>query len=73
MRWDRWKLGAGTSVALSLFVALAGLTAGMGWRAFAAVLGAALATHFGAFLKDHPTDNVVFDGDKTQSDKTNEK
>jgi O-antigen ligase len=73
MRWDRWKLGAGVSVALSVFVALAGLTAGMGWRAFLAVLGAALATHFGAFIKDHPTDSIQFDDDKTQSDKSNEK
>lgn len=61
MRWRAWRLGALVSIALSLFVAMAGLTAGMGWRPFLAVLGAALVSHFGAYIKDHPADQVQFD------------
>ncbi len=64
MSWRRWRLGAAVSIFLSLCVAGAGLVGGMGWRAFLAVLGAALVTHFGAFLKDHPVDAVTFDNDR---------
>ncbi|MDE2099802.1 MAG: hypothetical protein KGL39_21295 [Patescibacteria group bacterium] len=63
MSWRRWKLGVLVSVALSLFVAMAGLAEGMNWRAFLAVLGAALVTHFGAFVKDHPPEQIDFGGD----------
>lgn len=61
MKWKRWKLGALVSIALSLFVSLSGLAAGMGWKAFLAVLGSALFTHFGSFIKDHPVDSIDFD------------
>lgn len=60
MSWRRWKLGVGVSICLSLFVALAGVTAGMGWKPFLAVLGAALVSHFGAFIKDHPVEQIQF-------------
>jgi hypothetical protein len=61
MRWRAWKLGCAVTIVLSLFVAMAGLAAGIHWQGFLAVLGAALVTHFGAFIKDHPVDSVVFD------------
>lgn len=60
MSWRRWKLGAVVSVILSLFVAMSGVAAGAGWKTFLAVLGSALVTHFGAFLKDHPVDQIQF-------------
>lgn len=46
---------------LSIFVAGAGLVAGMKWQAFVAVFCAAAVTHFGAFLKDHPVEQISFD------------
>jgi hypothetical protein len=73
MNWKAWKLGCAVSLVLSLFVALAGLVAGMEWRAFLAVFGAAAVTHFGSFLKDHPTDKIIFDADSlTQTRKDND-
>lgn len=59
--WRQWKLGFFVALLLSLFVALAGLTAGMHWQAFLAVFGAAGVTHFGAFLTQHPPEQVSFD------------
>ena len=61
MRWRAWRLGIIVSIFLSLLVAGAGLVAGMTWRMFAAVFCAACVTHVGAFLKDHPVDQVTFD------------
>lgn len=61
MSWRSWKLGILVALAMSLFVALAGLTAGMKWQAFLAVFGAGCLTHFGTFLKDHPVDQITFD------------
>jgi hypothetical protein len=63
MRWRAWKLGCVVSIALSLCVAMAGVAAGITWKGFVAVLGAALVTHFGSFIKDHPVDSVSFDTD----------
>ncbi len=59
--WRQWKLGAVVSLAMSAFVTLAGLSAGMTWRQCAAVFGAAAVTHFGAFLTQHPPEQVSFD------------
>jgi len=63
MKWKKWKLGALVSVILSLFVAMAGVAGGITWQGFAAVLGTALVTHFGSFLKDHPVESIEFDTD----------
>lgn len=63
MRWKAWRLGVLVSIALSLFVAMAGVVAGITWKGFVAVLGAALVSHFGAFIKDHPVDSISFDTD----------
>ncbi len=65
MSWRRWKLGVAVSVMLSLIVAGAGVAAGMKWQAFVSVLCAALLTHFGSFLKDHPFEDINFSGDTT--------
>jgi len=46
---------------LSLFVAMAAITAGAGWKIFLAVFGSACVTHFGSFIKDHPVDKITFD------------
>lgn len=70
MSWRRWKLGAAVAIFFSLLVAGAGLTAGISWRAFAAIFCAACVTHFGTFLKDHPTDQITFDTEITK--KTND-
>jgi uncharacterized membrane protein YeiH len=64
MSWRRWKLGVLVSVVLSLFVAGAGLAAGMKWQAFISVLCTALVTHFGSFLKDHPIEQITWDTDQ---------
>lgn len=61
MKWKQWKIGAIVSIILSLFVAMAAVTAGATWHVFVAVLGSALVTHFGAFIKDHPIDKISFD------------
>lgn len=63
--WRKWKLGVAVSVFLSLLVAGSGLSAGMQWRAFVAVLCTAMLTHLGTFLKDHPVDAISF-GDDTK-------
>lgn len=69
MSWKRWKLGAAMAIFMSLLVAGSGLAAGMKWQAFVAVFCMACATHFGAFLKDHPPDAVSF-GDTQQFTKS---
>lgn len=61
MNWKKWKIGAIVSVCLSLCVALAGVSAGMHWQQFLAVLGAALVTHFGSYIAKHPTEAIEFD------------
>ena len=61
MKWKAWRLGAAVSIVLSVFVAMAGVVAGMTWHAFVAVLGAALVSHFGAFIFQHPVDKIEFD------------
>lgn len=73
MNWKHWKLGAVVSVLLSLFVAGAGLTAGMGWREFIAVFCAACITHFGSFLKDHPVKDISFETTTVTKTVTEEK
>ena len=58
------------SFGLSFCVAMAGVAAGMRWQAFIAVLGTALATHLGAYVKDHPPEQIEFDdGQPTTSTK----
>jgi len=66
MKWKKWKIGAVVSIVLSLFVAMAGLAAGMTWRGFLSVFGMACVTHFGSYLKDHPTDQISFDTDQIE-------
>lgn len=61
MKWKQWKLGAIVSIVLSVFVAMSAVASGCTWQTFVAVLGTALATHFGAYIKDHPTDKIEFD------------
>jgi hypothetical protein len=69
--WRRWKLGIAVALALSFFVAGAGLTQGMKWQAFVAVLCAACVTHFGSFLKDHPVEQITYDTETKTKDQTN--
>ena len=64
MNWKAWKIGAVVSVLLSLFVAMAGVAAGISWHQFLAILGAALSTHFGAYIKDHPTEKISWDTER---------
>lgn len=66
MNWKRWKIGAVIALVLSAMVAGAGLAEGMTWRQFVAVFCAAAVTHFGAFLKDHPPEQIEFDSKKEQ-------
>ncbi len=61
MNWKRWKLGMVVAIVLSFIVAGSGVAAGMHWQAFISVLCTALLTHMGAFLKDHPIEQVSFD------------
>lgn len=61
MKWKQWKLGAIIAVILSCFVAGTGLATGITWQQFVAILCAALVTHFGAYIKDHPVDKIEFD------------
>lgn len=64
MNWRLWKLGALVSLLMSLLVACAGLVEGMHWRGFLAVFGAAALTHFGAFIYQHPVDQITFPDEK---------
>lgn len=65
MSWKRWKLGVAVSIVLSLLVAGSGLTAGMNWKSFVAVFCTAAITHLGAFLKDHPIEQITTDSNPT--------
>lgn len=73
MKWKQWKVGAVVSVVLSLFVAMTGVTAGASWHVFIAVLGSALVTHFGAYIKDHPVTEIQFDTQTVEKNKEEEK
>jgi hypothetical protein len=61
MKWKVWIIGAVISIVLSLFVAMAGIAAGISWPQFLSILGAALVTHFGAYVTQHPVDKIKFD------------
>lgn len=68
MKWKQWKIGALVSVLLSAAVAGAGVSVGGRWQTVLAVFCAALVTHFGAYLKDHPVESISFDTDHTTKD-----
>lgn len=61
MKWKQWKLGAVVSVVLAALCAGASWKTGMHWTDLIPVFCVACATHFGAYLKDHPTDQISFD------------
>lgn len=61
MNWRKWILGCAVSLFLSLVVAGTGYEAGMSWKAFVAVLCTSIATHFGAYLTEHPVEKIEFD------------
>lgn len=58
--WKKWKVGCVVSLFMSLLVAGAGYEAGMSLQAFLVVFCAAAVTHFGAFLHEHPVDQIDF-------------
>lgn len=58
LSWKQWRIGAMESLFLSLLVAGAGVAADMGWKAFIAVFCASAVTHYGAFRKQHPVEEV---------------
>lgn len=62
--WKQWRVGLLIAVLLSLCVAGAGLSAGMGWKPFVAVFCSACLTNLGAYLKQHPIDQVEDDTTK---------
>jgi len=62
MNWRRWKLGVVVALVLSLLVAGAALTVGGTWQVFVSVFCCAGVTHLGAFLKDHPVEQIDFGG-----------
>ncbi len=71
MNWKRWRIGLLVSCGLSLVVAGSGLVEGMKWQSFVVVLCTALVTHLGAYLKEHPVEQISFDGEpqsKTQNE-----
>ena len=51
-------MGCVVALVLSAFVAGAGLTAGGGWRVVLSVFCTAALTHLGAWLKDHPVEQI---------------
>ena len=59
MSWKSWKIGILVALGLSVFVSLAGLAAGGGWKVLLSVFGSACLTHFGAFLKDHSIEEIT--------------
>ncbi len=62
MSWKRWKLGVLIALLLSAFVAGAAWEDGASWRTLLKVFCAACLTHFGAFIKQHPVEDVRFNG-----------
>jgi hypothetical protein len=52
------SIGAGAALVLSSFVGLAGLAAGANWTVFLVTFGTAAATHFGAWMKQHPIEDI---------------
>jgi len=63
MKLKKWIIGAVASLVLSGFVAGSGLAADMTWKAFLAVFCAACLTHFGAWMKQNPPEQITFDTD----------
>jgi hypothetical protein len=58
MTWKKWTVGIIVTVVFSLLTAGAGLSQGMSWQAFTAVLCTALLTNLGAYLMKHPVEAV---------------
>lgn len=62
MTWKKWTVGIIVTVIFSLLTAGAGLSQGMSWQAFTAVLCTALLTNLGAYLMKHPVEQVDDEG-----------
>lgn len=58
MNWKKWRIGLVVAVACGALTAGAGVSEGMGGRAFVAVLCTSLLTNLLNFLKTHPLDDV---------------
>lgn len=73
MKWRLWIIGAIVSFVLSLCVAMAGVAAGITWQGFVAVLGAALVTHFGAYVHQNPVNKIEFETEfkRKENDESN--
>lgn len=63
MNWKKWIFGAFASLLLSAFVAGSSWVAGGGWQVFFVVFSAAAVTHYGAWMKTHPVDEISFGDD----------
>lgn len=72
MRWKNWKAGAIVSLIFSALVAGAAYKHGMYWTDLIPVFCVACATHFGTYIKDHPTDSISFDTTTITKQQTNE-
>ena len=59
--WRRWKLGFWVALVLSLLVAGSTYAAGGNLKAVIGAFCASMLTNFGAFLTNHPVDQVSFD------------
>lgn len=71
MNWKRWKIGIIVAFLLALLVAGSGVEHGSTWTSFLKVFCSAAGALFGAFLKDHPIDNIDFgNGSGQGKDKT---
>lgn len=58
MNWKKWKIGLVIATLTSLFVAGSTALVGGNWRVFLAAFCAALITNWGAYLKQHPIENI---------------
>lgn len=62
MNWRRWRLGILVALVLSGLVAGSALTAGCSWQVLVSVFCTAAITHLGAFLNEHPVEQIDFGG-----------
>jgi hypothetical protein len=58
MSLKKWLMGAAASLFLSLLVACAAMVAGADWWVFLSVFGTAAGTHFSAWMKQHPIEEI---------------
>ena len=65
-----WLFGAAIALVLSALIGGAARYAGGDWEVFCAVFFSSAVTHFGAWMRQHPVESIVFDSDRKDEEET---